>query len=192
MSEAVTQNTVSITEDQYDAQLVICRDLFVKKNKDYGPSWKIMRLPSMTDQIAIKARRARTLQETGDNKVGDSEAGEFIGIFNYSVMAMILLSAMTSHTDLEELENQEILLQHFDAEVQKIRDLMAKKNHDYGEAWRDMRVSSITDLILQKIERLKKIEDNEGKVIASEGPGGSYQDMANYAMFAMILRSEGK
>ncbi|SFA71410.1 protein of unknown function [Flavobacterium swingsii] len=172
------------TSQQYDAIITICRDLYTKKMKDYGSAWRILRLPSLTDQIFIKAQRIRSLQENEVRKVDEDESSEFIGIINYSIMALIQLDkGIALQPDLDV--NEAVRL--YDEKVSITKDLMENKNHDYGEAWRDMRVSSLTDLILQKILRVKQIEDNKGKTLVSEGIDANYQDMINYAVFALIL-----
>ncbi len=172
------------TSEQYDAVIAICRDLFLNKMKDYGSAWRILRLPSLTDQIYIKAQRVRSIQEKGTQKIAEDESSEFIGIINYSVMALIQLEkGVSQEPDLCESEASEL----FSRVVRETKSLMEDKNHDYGEAWRDMRVSSLTDLILQKLLRVKQMEDNNGKTLVSEGIGANYQDMINYAVFAMIL-----
>jgi hypothetical protein len=175
---------MSNTSQQYDAIISICRDLYAKKLQDYGSAWRILRLPSLTDQIFIKAQRIRSLQENEVRKVDEGEASEFIGIINYSIMALIQLEkGVADQPDL----NVEEAVKLYDEKIQLTKDLMEAKNHDYGEAWRDMRVSSLTDLILQKILRVKQIEDNKGKTLVSEGIDANYQDMINYAVFALIL-----
>ena len=175
---------MSNTAQQYDAIITICRDLYTKKMKDYGSAWRILRLPSLTDQIFIKAQRIRSLQENEIRKVDEDESSEFIGIINYSIMALIQLDkGIALQPDLEV--NEAVKL--YDEKISITKDLMENKNHDYGEAWRDMRVSSLTDLILQKILRVKQIEDNKGKTLVSEGIDANYQDMINYAVFALIL-----
>jgi hypothetical protein len=172
------------TSQQYDSVIAICRSLFINKMNDYGSAWRILRLPSVTDQIFIKAQRIRSLQENEVRKVDEDESGEFIGIINYSIMALIQLDlGVVDQPDL--LANKAIEL--YDSKVKLTKDLMENKNHDYGEAWREMRVSSLTDLILQKLLRVKQIEDNKGKTIVSEGIDANYQDMINYAVFALIL-----
>ena len=175
---------MSNTAQQYDAIITICRDLFTKKMKDYGAAWRILRLPSLTDQIFIKAQRTRSLQENEVRKVDEGESSEFIGIINYSIMALIQLDkgiALQPDLNLEEA------VKLYDDKVAITKDLMENKNYDYGEAWRDMRISSLTDLILQKILRVKQMEDNKGKTLVSEGIDANYQDMINYAVFALIL-----
>ena len=175
------------TSEQYDAVIKICRDLFQKKMKDYGSAWRILRLPSLTDQIFIKAQRIRGLQENEVRKVDEDERSEFIGIINYSIMALIQLQkGVVDQPDL----TAEQALALYDEHTVKTKSLMEDKNHDYGEAWRDMRVSSLTDLILQKLLRVKQIEDNQGKTLVSEGIDANYQDMVNYAIFAMIHLNE--
>jgi hypothetical protein len=163
-----------------------CREIFTAKTKDYGTAWRILRNTSLTDQLFIKANRIKTIQETGVNQVGESIEGEFKAIVNYCVIALIQLN----ETDLVELEldlNQATLL--YDRYMNSAIELMKKKNHDYGEAWRDMRVSSLTDLILMKILRIKQIEDNNGQTSISEGIDANYYDMLNYAVFALILQN---
>ena len=172
------------TSQEYDTVVAVCRDLFTKKMKDYGSAWRILRLPSLTDQIFIKAQRIRSLQENEVRKVNEDESGEFIGIINYSIMALIQLElGIAEQPDLDV----EKATQLYDAKIAATKELMENKNHDYGEAWREMRVSSLTDLILQKLLRVKQIEDNKGKTLVSEGIDANYQDMINYAVFALIL-----
>ena len=175
---------MNITSQQYDSVITICRSLFINKMKDYGSAWRILRLPSLTDQIFIKAQRIRSLQENEVRKIDEDETGEFIGIINYSIMALVQLElGVVDQPDL----NVEEATQLYDEKVKLTKDLMEAKNHDYGEAWREMRVSSLTDLILQKLLRVKQIEDNKGKTLVSEGIDANYQDMINYAVFALIL-----
>lgn len=174
---------MSKTAQQFDAVIDKCQSLFEKKMKDYGSAWRILRLPSLTDQIFIKAQRIRSIEDKGIQKIGDSIYGEFIGILNYSVMALIQLDkGIAEQPDLDVEE----AVAAFSTKAQEAKDLMLAKNHDYGEAWRDMRVSSFTDLILQKLLRVKQIEDNKGKTLVSEGLDANYLDMINYAVFAMI------
>ena len=171
------------TIDQYNLVIDRCRSLFIKKMKDYGSAWRILRLPSLTDQLYIKAQRIRGLQENTEHKIDEDETAEFIGIINYALMALIQIEkGIASQPDLN-LEEATVL---YDQKVTEARSLMEAKNHDYGEAWRDMRVSSLTDLILQKLLRVKQIEDNQGKTLVSEGIEANYQDMVNYAVFALI------
>ena len=160
-----------------------CRVIFEKKSLDYGTSWRILRPSSLTDQIFIKAQRIRTVQESGENKVGESLEDAFQAIVNYCTMAIIQLRYPTDFND--NLTPQKALLYYIQIEKEAF-ELMKLKNHDYGEAWRDMRVSSLTDLILTKVLRIKQIEDNKGKTLASEGVEGNYFDMLNYAVFALI------
>ena len=175
------------TSQEYDKVISICRTLFVNKMKDYGSAWRILRLPSLTDQIYIKAQRIRSLQENEVRKVDEGEAGEFIGIINYSIMALIQLELGTVEQPDLDVEKA---TWHYDAKINETRELMENKNHDYGEAWRDMRVSSMTDLILMKIFRTKQIENNEGVTLVSEGVEANYQDMLNYAVFCLIKLKE--
>ncbi len=175
------------TSQSYDAVTARCRELFRRKMKDYGAAWRILRLPSLTDQIFIKAQRIRSLQEKAVRKVAEGERPEFIGIINYAIMALIQLEkGVAEQPDLDP----DTALALYDAEVAATKALMEAKNHDYGEAWRDMRVSSLTDLILQKLLRVKEIENNKGKVEVSEGVDANYRDMINYAVFALIHLGE--
>ena len=171
------------TSKQYDAVVNRCRDLFLKKMKDYGCAWRILRLPSLTDQIFIKAQRIRGLQQNKTQRVDEGAVSEFIGIINYCIMALIQIERGIA--EQPDLTNEETLLD-YDTKIAQTKQLMLDKNHDYGEAWRDMRVSSLTDLILQKLLRVKQIEDNAGQTLVSEGIDANYQDMINYAVFAMI------
>lgn len=171
------------TSKQYDAIVTKCRTLFVNKMSDYGSAWRILRLPSLTDQVFIKAQRIRSLQQNSVRKVDEGEVSEFTGIINYCIMALIQLEkGVVEQPDLGTKEATML----YDEKVAITKQLMLDKNHDYGEAWRDMRVSSLTDLILQKLLRVKQIEDNAGKTIVSEGIDANYQDMINYAIFALI------
>ncbi|AIM36002.1 hypothetical protein KO02_04355 [Sphingobacterium sp. ML3W] len=171
------------TTQEYNTVIEHCQDLFIKKTKDYGTAWRIMRLPSITDQIYIKAQRIRTLEIKKVSKVGEGILEEYIGIINYCIMGMIQLELGEGG---EENLSPEFVNEKYKEKVSETRDLMFAKNHDYGEAWRDMRISSLTDLILMKIYRVKQIEDNNGSTIASEGIHANYQDMLNYAVFALI------
>ena len=171
----------------FDEVIATCRELFIKKTKDYGTAWRILRLPSLTDQIYIKAQRIRSLQELSSRKIDEGERSEFIGIINYAIMALIqLVKGVAEEPDLD----LEKALELYDQQVHITKSLMEDKNHDYGEAWKDLRVSSLTDLILQKLLRVKQIEDNEGKTLVSEGIAANYQDIINYAVFALIHLDE--
>lgn len=170
------------TNQQYDKVISICRNVFTKKMTDYGTAWRILRPVSVTDQIYIKANRIRSIEEKGVNKVSEGIEPEFIGIINYSIMGLIQLESGASG---EKISNEKIQAL-YDSYFEQAKTLMMAKNHDYGEAWRNMRISSYTDLILMKIERTKQIEDNQGKTIISEGIDANYLDMINYAVFAMI------
>ena len=175
------------TSQQYDKVTAECRSLFVDKMTDYGSAWRILRLPSLTDQIFIKAQRIRQLQENNVRKLEEDEIPEFMGIINYSVMALIQIEkGVAAQPDLDVDEATKL----YDINVAETKELMENKNHDYGEAWREMRISSLTDLILQKLLRVKQIENNQGKTLVSEGINANYQDMINYAVFALILMSE--
>jgi hypothetical protein len=179
---------MSKTSLQYTNVVNSCRGIFEKKSFDYGTSWRVLRPSSLTDQIFIKAQRVRTIQETGENKVGESFEDAFQAIVNYCIMAIIQLRYPSDFN--ENLSPQKALNYYIEIEKEAF-ELMQLKNHDYGEAWRDMRVSSLTDLILTKVLRIKQIEDNLGKTLASEGVEGNYFDMLNYSVFALIhLNSE--
>ncbi len=171
------------TSKQYNQVVEKCRTLYINKLKDYGSAWRILRLPSLTDQIFIKAQRIRQLQENSTRKVDEGEVSEFIGIINYSVMALIQLEKGIAEQPDLDVETATTL---FNKHIEITKELMENKNHDYGEAWREMRVSSLTDLILQKLLRVKQIENNKGKTLVSEGIDANYQDMINYAIFALI------
>lgn len=171
------------TSQEFDAVIAVCKSLFLKKTKDYGTAWRILRLSSITDQLFIKAQRIRTLEEKKVSKVGEGIVPEYIAIINYCVIAMIQLEM--NESDPNELDPA-VVETLFDEKVKISKELMFAKNHDYGEAWREMRVSSLTDLILQKIFRVKQIEDNFGETAVSEGVNANYQDMLNYAVFALI------
>ena len=171
------------TSKEYHEIVSRCRDLFEKKMKDYGAAWRILRLPSLTDQIFIKAQRTRSLQINSEQKIEEGQESEFIGIVNYSLMALIQIElGVSEQPDLNDIDALEL----YDKHQKIIFELMLNKNHDYGEAWRDMRVSSLTDLILQKLLRVKQIEKNQGKTTVSEGIDANYHDMVNYSIFALI------
>ncbi|MEH6306133.1 DUF1599 domain-containing protein [Olivibacter sp. CPCC 100613] len=171
------------TSAEYDTIITKCRDLFVKKAADYGTAWRIMRLPSVTDQIFIKAQRIRTIEENKFAKIPDDIPSEYIGIINYCIIAMIQLELPTNAEENLPIAKVKELYEQY---INETKELMLSKNHDYGEAWRDLRMGSLTDLILMKIFRVKQIEDNSGLTIASEGVKANYQDMLNYAVFALI------
>jgi len=171
------------TSSEYDSIITRCKTLFLKKAADYGTAWRIMRLPSITDQIFIKAQRIRTIEENKFAKIADDIPSEYIGIINYCVIAMIQSELpLDAEEDLPISQVESLYNQY----VQETKELMLSKNHDYGEAWRDLRIGSLTDLILMKIYRVKQIEDNSGLTIVSEGVKANYQDMLNYAVFALI------
>jgi hypothetical protein len=171
------------TSVQYDKAIKLCKDIFLKKMKDYGTAWRNLRPTSLTDQIFIKAQRIKSIESKGTQKIGDDIKGEYIGIINYCVIAMIQLElADDTRVELPADEVERL----FDKHVAATKKLMEDKNHDYGEAWRDMRMSSLTDLILMKVFRVKQIEDNLGKTIISEGVDANYMDMMNYSVFALI------
>lgn len=175
---------MSNTSQQYDQVIGSCKDIFIKKAADYGTAWRVLRTISIVDQIFIKAQRIRTIQQKGQQKVEDGIAGEFKGIINYGVIGLLQLQ-------LPEEGQQEIpvseLSAMFDREVAKAKSLMEDKNHDYGEAWRDMSQESFVDLILMKLQRIRQILSNDGKTLISEGVDANYLDIMNYAVFALIL-----
>ena len=171
------------TIEEYLRVIEKCKELFLNKHQDYGTSWRIMRLSSITDQLYIKAKRIRTLEIQRVSKVGEGVVDEYIGIVNYSIIALIQMN-LKSDAPIE-LSKEEVSTYYQDM-VDKTLELLKAKNHDYGEAWRDLRITSMTDLILTKIHRVKQIEDNQGKTIVSEGLDANYQDMLNYAVFALI------
>ena len=178
---------MSSTETEYRRIIGSCRDLFLKKNRDYGTAWRVLRLPSLTDQLFIKAQRIRQLQERGYALVNEGVVPEFVGIVNYGVMALIQLELLDdSRMDLPVEE----LTALYDRQIEETLALLRAKNHDYGEAWRDMRVSSMTDLILMKLLRTKQIEDHQGETLVSEGVDANYRDMINYAVFCLIKLSQ--
>ncbi len=174
---------MKLTIEQYNFAIDKCKDIFKKKTIDYGTAWRILRTSSLTDQIFIKANRIRTIQENGQSKINEGVEDEFIGIINYCIMALIQLHLKDDNR--LELNSDETVSLYIDF-INNARNLMEQKNHDYGEAWRDMRVSSLTDLILMKILRVKQIENNKGKTLISEGIDANYYDMLNYAVFALI------
>jgi hypothetical protein len=175
------------TSKQFDQIIERSRDIFIKKMKDYGSAWRVLRMPSFTDQMFIKASRIRQLQESKERKVDESEIPEFIGLINYAAMALIQLDkGIAEQPDLSLQEAVKL----YDKKIAQAKALMEAKNHDYGEAWREMRISSITDLIIQKLYRVKQIEENKGKTNISEGVDANYLDIINYAVFALILFME--
>ena len=175
------------TIQEYNYIIKECKKLFDEKMGDYGFAWRILRLPSLTDQIFIKAQRIRQLQEKKCRKVEEGEKSEFKGIVNYCLMALIQLDLGV--VDSPDLSGEGVI-ELYDKHIEIARQLMEKKNHDYGEAWRNMRISSLTDLIIQKLLRVKQIENNKGKTLVSEGVDANYQDIVNYAVFAIILMSK--
>ncbi|NQU88049.1 MAG: DUF1599 domain-containing protein [Mariniphaga sp.] len=176
------------TNQQYDKVIEICSEVFVKKMKDYGVAWRILRPSSITDQIYIKANRIRSIEEKGISKVGEGIRPEYIGIINYAIIGLIQLELGISENELSKEET----IKFYDKYFQEAKKLMQSKNHDYGEAWRNMRVSSYTDLILMKIKRTKQIEDNKGMTLISEGIDANYFDMINYSVFALIKLEFGE
>lgn len=175
------------TLSQFDTALALCRDIFSKKLHDYGASWRIMRPRSITDQLYIKAKRIRTLEECGESLVGDGILGEFMAIINYGLVGLIQLEK--GYADNSDID-VETAMKLYDSYAGKARDLMAAKTHDYGDAWRGMRVNSYTDFILTKLQRVKEIEDNAGQTLVSEGIDSNYMDIINYAVFAVVKLTE--
>ena len=178
---------MSKTNIQYDEAVAGCRNIFIKKVKDYGTSWRILRLESLTDQIFIKAQRIRTIEQNGSSKVNEGVEDEFRGIINYAAIALIQIDM----TEADPINlSEDLALKLYNEKLEGVKKLMMDKNHDYGEAWRDMRVGSFTDLILMKLLRVKQIEENDGKTLISEGVASHYMDMINYSIFALIKLSE--
>ncbi|MBS1744426.1 MAG: DUF1599 domain-containing protein [Bacteroidetes bacterium] len=177
------------TNEQYDVIIDECKSTFLKKTKDYGTSWRVYRVISIADQIYIKAKRIRTIQEKKQQKIGDGIKSEFEGILNYSVIGLIQLSLAENAPEQLAVADVE---RYYDTTIAAAKKLMQDKNHDYGEAWREMSQESFTDLILAKLLRIKQIISNEGVTIISEGIDANYYDILNYAVFALILISEGK
>jgi hypothetical protein len=175
------------TLKQYDEAISECRELFLKKMKDYGSAWRVLRPTSITDQIFIKAQRIRSIDDKGTQKVDEGIKPEYIGIINYSVMGLIQLTLKEDTGINMDIQYATGLYDQF---ISKAKNLMEDKNHDYSEAWRDMRISSLTDIILMKILRIKQIEDNKGKTFVSEGVDANYLDMINYSVFALIKLTE--
>jgi hypothetical protein len=175
------------TSTQYDKVIIKCKDIFIKKMKDYGTAWRILRTSSITDQLFIKAQRIRNIEDKGNQKIEDDVCSEYIGIINYAIIGLIQLS-MKSDNRMELPVDEVSKL--YDKHASEAKALMENKNHDYGEAWRDMRISSLTDLILMKLLRIKQIEDNKGETIISEGIDANFNDMINYAIFALIKLTE--
>jgi len=182
------KNLINQTLQEYNKVIAVCRDTFVKKTKDYGTAWRVLRLPSITDQIFIKAQRIRSIQEKGTQKVDENITSEFVAIVNYCVIALMQMQlAGNPETSLSADEVEQM----YNREIEKNIELLENKNHDYDEAWRDMRITSITDIILMKLYRTKQIEDNQGQTLISEGVDANYRDMINYAVFVLIKSGFG-
>ena len=189
MSCIAQKDSIHSTEQEFETEMARCRDLYEKKTRDYGTSWRVLRLPSLTDQIFIKANRIRSIEDSGENRVGEDVEQEFIAMVNYAVMALIQQELGTSDgSDLPYERAMEL----YDKHLHRAARLMLDKNHDYGEAWRMMRVESMVDLILMKLLRIKQIEDNQGQTLVSEGVEGGYMDIINYALFCLIRLDEAK
>ncbi len=178
---------IELTKKEFSHEIAACREVFAKKTRDYGTSWRILRLPSLTDQIFIKANRIRSVEESGENRVGEDLRDEFVAMVNYSVIALIQNAlGLDGKLELDEAEALDLYDKHLGQTVA----LMLDKNHDYGEAWRMMRISSMVDLILMKLRRIKQIEDNDGRTLISEGVEGGYMDIINYSLFCLIRMTE--
>lgn len=177
------------TNQQYEEVIEQCRNIFINKTKDYGTAWRVLRTISIVDQIYIKAQRIRTIQDKGEQKIGDDIRSEFVGIINYSIIGLIQLEL--TDNDPEELSVEEVG-SLYDRYFIAAKTLMQSKNHDYGEAWRNMSQESFADLILMKLQRMRQIVANKGKTLISEGLDANYFDMINYAVFALILLAEAK
>lgn len=175
------------TLTQYNQQAKLCREVFIQKNEDYGNAWYILRPSSLTDQMYIKAKRIRSIEVQGEQRVDEDISNEYIGLVNYGIMA--LLQLQYSPEELEKMDQSE-LLSEYDRIQKEVKALMQQKNYDYGEAWRDMRISSLTDLILMKLLRIRQIENNKGKTLVSEGLDANYMDIINYSIFALIRIEE--
>ena len=177
----------SKTEKEFEVEMALCRDMYERKTRDYGTSWRVLRLPSLTDQIFIKANRIRSIEDSGENRVGEDVEQEFVAMVNYAVMALIQ-QELGPDGELELPLDRAMEL--YDKHLNRAARLMLDKNHDYGEAWRMMRVGSMVDLILMKLRRIKQIEDNRGKTLVSEGVEGGYMDIVNYSLFCLIRLHE--
>lgn len=185
MNSVDTQYNMT-TQQQFEQAIALCRDIFIKKMYDYGTAWRVLRIPSLTDQIYIKANRIRSLQTKGVSKVGEGIVPEFIAIVNYATMGLIQLElGVADGTNKDDLHDER-MAEAYDKQVEAALQLMLRKNHDYDEAWRLMRVSSYVDFILTKVFRTKQIEEHEGNTLVSEGIDANYLDMLNYAIFAII------
>lgn len=185
MNSVDTQYNMT-TQQQFEQAIALCRDIFVKKMYDYGTAWRVLRIPSLTDQIYIKANRIRSLQTKAVSKVGEGIVPEFIAIVNYAIMGLIQLElGVADGTNKDDLHDER-MAEAYDKQVEAALQLMLRKNHDYDEAWRLMRVSSYVDFILTKVFRTKQIEEHEGNTLVSEGIDANYLDMLNYAIFAII------
>jgi hypothetical protein len=184
-----TTAIMSNTDHQYDGAIQSCKEIFIRKTQDYGTSWRVLRTISIVDQIFIKAQRIRTIQQKGVNRVGEDVAGEFKGIVNYGVIGLIQLEL--KEIAVEDLPAEKVSVL-YDDKISIVKNVMQDKNHDYGEAWRDMSQESFVDLILMKLMRIRQILSNDGKTLVSEGIDSNYTDIINYAVFALILIDEGK
>lgn len=184
-----TTEIMSNTDRQYDEAIRSCKDIFIRKTQDYGTSWRVLRTISIVDQLFIKAQRIRTIQQKGVNRVGEDVSSEFRGIVNYGVIGLIQLEL--KEIAVEDLPAEKVAVL-YDGKIKGVKDVMEDKNHDYGEAWRDMSQESFVDLILMKLMRIRQILSNDGKTLISEGIDSNYTDIINYAVFALVLIEEGK
>ena len=189
MTEPTSPTAMNQTSYQYDQAVLACREIFVKKASDYGTSWRVLRIISIVDQIFIKAQRIRTIQQMGKQKIGDDVTSEFKGIVNYGVIGLVQLDFQSETVEDLPADN---VRQLFDKKISHARELMLDKNHDYGEAWREMSQESFVDLILMKLLRIKQILSNDGKTQVSEGIDANFTDIINYSVFALILIGEGR
>ena len=188
----INNDTLNDTRREVEHEAALCRTLFEKKTRDYGTSWRILRLPSLTDQIFIKANRIRSIQESGENQVGDGIKDEFVAMVNYAVMALIQQELEVGAPDITLEMPLDEAMALYDKHLHRTVELMMAKNHDYGEAWRQMRIGSMVDLILMKLRRIKQIEDNEGVTLVSEGVEGGYMDIVNYSLFCLVRMAENE
>ena len=180
--EKINNNLETSTINDYKKIIAICKDIYLKKSKDYGSAWRILRAPSLTDQIFIKAQRIRSTQEKKEMKIDEKIDNEFIGIINYCIMAIIQIESDDENIDISSNDLEKL----YDNYSHEIMNLLSDKNHDYDEAWKEMRISSMTDIILMKLYRTKQIENNDGKTLISEGIKANYQDIVNYSVFCLI------
>jgi len=188
-SKQLTTGTMNLTQSAYERAVEPCKQIFLNKTRDYGSSWRVLRTISIADQLYIKAQRIRTIQELGNQKVGDDISSEFRGIVNYGVIGLIQLDMSSASPEEISLKQSE---EYYDRKIDLVRRVMMDKNHDYGEAWRNMSQEGFIDLIMMKLMRIRQILSNEGKTLISEGIDSNFTDIINYSLFALILIDEGK